>query len=66
MVTDFFENEVHVGDECVFIEPNYNELKKRNGDKHNALRSNSGVYKSQRLCQNRFKKEQSNHCLQII
>lgn len=27
MVTDFFENEVHVGDECVFIEPNYHELK---------------------------------------
>lgn len=27
MVTYFFENEVHVGDECVFIEPNYHELK---------------------------------------
>ena len=26
MVTDFFENEVNVGDECVFIEPNYHKL----------------------------------------
>lgn len=26
MVTDFFGNEVHVGDECAFIEPNYHEL----------------------------------------
>ena len=26
MVTDFFGNEVHVGDECAFIEPHYHEL----------------------------------------
>lgn len=26
MVTDFFGNEVHVGDECVFIKPHYHEL----------------------------------------
>ena len=29
MVTDFFGNEVHVGDECVFIEPYYHEMVNR-------------------------------------
>lgn len=26
MAVDFFGNEISVGDECVFIEPNYSEL----------------------------------------
>lgn len=29
MVTDFFGNEVHVGDECAFIEPHYHEMVNR-------------------------------------